>query len=109
MTEATTWNKWDGDDKTTRIDRETDGYLLAGALSLRDQPSRPAPLHLSSGQSSESCLGLTAGKTLSEYIVPDFLYQAVARSLNDMAEGTLGRLSLFGLLRRPYEDVGPRC
>lgn len=42
--------------------------------------------------------------TIKEQNWPDFLYRSAGGALNDLAEATLGRISLYGLLRKLLTD-----
>lgn len=108
---------------TSTADRQTDGYLLrahyhyaVGLHELRRYvwqrvESSPKRLSISSEQA----------RTLLPEALPDVLFRAFAGGVNDMAEATLARVSLFGLFDRlrtlkPGDvdglralDIGDRC
>jgi hypothetical protein len=84
-------------------DHPTDGYLLRAhyhyAVSLHE--IRRYVYHRTESSQHRLSLAKKRTRTLMADALPEFLCRAVASSVSDMAEATLGRVSLFGLLRSP--------
>lgn len=105
----------EGDDKSakesTKTDRSTDGYLLRAhyhyALSLHDL-RRYIQYRVIR---SESLLSIAKRKTptLSPSALPDLLFRVAVGCVNDMAEATIARVSLFELFDQIIKEnyAGP--
>lgn len=98
--------------RTEGKDRFTDGYLLRAhyhyAVALHEL--RRYVWHRA--ESSQYRLSIGAGDrrsvTLRRDLLPDFLLRAAASSINDMAEATLARVSLFELLEELQRGVSEK-
>jgi hypothetical protein len=84
-------------------DRPSDGYLLRAhyhyGVSLHDLRRY---IHYRVLRSQELSISIAKNRTptLLAEALPDFLFRAAAGSVNDMAEATLARISLFKLLNQ---------
>jgi hypothetical protein len=88
--------------KERETDRETEGYLLRAhyhyALSLHDLRRYIRYRYLRSQEFSIA--KNKKSRTLLGNALPDFLFRAAAGNINDMAEATLARISMFTLFKK---------
>jgi tetratricopeptide (TPR) repeat protein len=88
-------------------DRATDGYLLRAhyhyAVGLHDL--RRYIYYRSTASKYRYSIAKSRSPTLIAEALPDYHFRAVAGSVNDMAEATLARVSMFELFR--FLGAGP--